>query len=91
MPRKHLRIIVSGLVQGVGYRAAALRKARDLGLAGTVRNSDDGGVVIEAEGSPADLEAMVQWCHRGPAMAQVSSVEIAEGDLTGQTAFDVIR
>ncbi len=86
---KHLDIRVQGLVQGVFFRVSAQRAARDLGLAGTVRNEADGSVRIEAEGEPAALEAFVAWCRRGPPRARVERVDAAEGPLRGHEGFEV--
>ncbi|MDE2971052.1 MAG: acylphosphatase [Acidobacteriota bacterium] len=52
------RYVVSGLVQGVGFRWTAQRVARSLDIAGTVRNLPDGTVEIEAHGGPEALESL---------------------------------
>lgn len=70
--RRHL--VVSGRVQGVGFRYATRREAARLGLRGWVRNTEDGRVEIVAEGPVADVDALQAWCHRGPAGARVTSV-----------------
>ena len=54
------RFRVSGRVQGVGFRMWTLRRARDLGLRGTVANERDGSVVVEAEGEPAALDRLAK-------------------------------
>ena len=72
------RIVVRGRVQGVAYRASTLRKARDLGLTGWVRNLPDGSVELEAQGDPAAIDALLAWCHQGPPMARVTAVEVDE-------------
>jgi acylphosphatase len=79
---KHLRI--TGLVQGVGYRAAFLRQAQSLGLAGWVRNRHDGSVEALVAGEAAGLERMTAWARRGPSAAQVDAVtveDVADGDV----------
>jgi acylphosphatase len=70
--RRH--ILISGHVQGVGFRWAAQREASRLGLRGWVRNTDDGRVEIVADGPAADVEALQSWCQRGPAGARVTNV-----------------
>ena len=82
-------LLVSGIVQGVGYRAFAERNARDLGLAGWVRNLDDGRVEIFVEGEPAQLEMYVQRCRRGPRSAEVSEVSSTSCAPHGAVAFTV--
>ena len=76
MPR--IRFLVSGDVQGVGFRAFALDRARGLGLAGWVRNRWDGKVEGEAEGPDVALAAFGRELRRGPVSAQVDSVQIHE-------------
>jgi acylphosphatase len=68
-------ILVSGLVQGVGFRWWAQATARRLGSAGWARNLPDGRVEVHAQGEPAAVAAMVAWLGRGPAGAEVSLVE----------------
>lgn len=72
------QILVSGRVQGVGYRAWVLKNAQEIGLAGWVRNLSDGRVEAEFEGAPEDVSRMIQRCLKGPMMAKVSGIEIAD-------------
>lgn len=74
-PVERLTALVSGDVQGVGYRAYARRHALDLGLAGTAENLDDGRVEVVAEGPRSELEHLLVFLRRGPAHAQVTGVE----------------
>jgi acylphosphatase len=73
---RRLRAVVSGRVQGVGFRASAEHEARRLGLAGWVRNQHDGGVELEAEGSEAALERLLAFLRQGPRMARVDAVDV---------------
>lgn len=73
-----VRIVVSGRVQGVGFRYAAITEARRLGLLGWARNVSDGTVEIVAEGDPDAVQALVAWCHSGPPSARVSGVRHAD-------------
>ena len=86
---KHLDVRVSGVVQGVWFRASTRDMARKLGIAGTVRNAPDGSVLIEAEGEPAGLERFLAWCRVGPPSAVVESVKVTEGALRGLEDFRV--
>jgi acylphosphatase len=70
--RRH--IVVSGRVQGVGFRYATQREASRLGLRGWVRNTDDGKVEIVVEGDLAAVDALQAWCQRGPSGARVTNV-----------------
>ncbi len=83
--RARVHVFVSGVVQGVAFRAYTVDEARRLGIAGWVRNLPDGRVETEAEGERAALEALVAWCRRGPPSAEVDEVEASwsafRGDL----------
>lgn len=72
--------LISGRVQGVGFRAAACDQARRLALAGWVRNRADGCVEVTARGAATDLAAFKAWLDQGPAMAQID--EVTEGTAT---------
>jgi acylphosphatase len=78
LPRVELRVI--GRVQGVFYRASTRTEAKRLGLRGWVRNEADGSVRLVAEGSREALDALVRWCHQGPAGARVDHVEATGSD-----------
>ena len=88
---KHLSIKVSGKVQGVYFRASAAEKATELGISGFVRNERDGSVYIEAEGEEENLSQLVVWCHQGPVRAQVSKVDVKEGNVQGFVRFEIER
>jgi len=88
---KHLNITVTGKVQGVYYRASTKAVADQLGIRGTVKNEPDGSVFIEAEGEPALLDMFLDWCKEGPDDAEVSSVEINEGELKNYRNFEVLK
>lgn len=70
-----LKLLISGRVQGVGYRYSTREQASALGLVGWVRNLPDGRVEAMVEGNRSQVEKMVQWFHSGPPMAQVEAVE----------------
>jgi acylphosphatase len=66
---------VTGRVQGVGYRWWARSLGSRLGLSGTVRNLDDGAVVVQARGEEAAVEALRRHLAQGPPLAHVAGVE----------------
>jgi len=74
------RLVVTGRVQGVGYRAWARETARSLGLRGWVRNMTDGTVEALAGGPEAKVQAFIAACRQGPAAAVVRSVEAVAAD-----------
>lgn len=75
---QRVKMRVTGLVQGVFYRASTQERARSLGLTGWVRNTADGAVEIEAQGPAAGVAELVAWCRRGPPAAQVRDVEVTD-------------
>jgi len=84
------QILVSGRVQGVGYRAFAARVARDHGLVGGVRNLDDGRVELDVEGTKTVIEAMLLALKAGPPAARVHTVETTWGQATDRfSSFSV--
>ena len=69
------RILVSGRVQGVGFRFSTQITAESLGITGWVRNLPDGRVEVHLEGDPRAVGEMVDWLQRGPAGAEVTFLE----------------
>ena len=72
-------LVITGRVQGVGFRFYMERKARETGVSGWVRNRSDGSVEAMIQGGPGAVEAMIAWSRRGPPSAVVAEVRIAEG------------
>lgn len=70
-----IRIVISGRVQGVGFRAWIERRARELGLSGWVRNRRDGTVEAVFHGPADSVKEMIGHCRRGPARASVEVLE----------------
>jgi acylphosphatase len=69
-----MHCVVSGRVQGVGFRAATRAEAARHGLTGWVRNTHDGDVELVASGGSTALEALLEWLRKGPPAAQVIDV-----------------
>ncbi len=89
---QRVELRVEGVVQGVYYRESTRREATRLGLVGWVRNTRDGAVELVAEGPPAALESLVQWCRRGPPAARVDALTRSDLAATGEfTEFHVQR
>ncbi|HAW49878.1 TPA: acylphosphatase [bacterium] len=83
-------ILVSGLVQGVFFRANTKDVARSLGLVGWVRNLKNGKVEVYAEGKEEDIKRLVEWCRRGPRGARVSDIKVEYGNTQdGLDRFEV--
>jgi acylphosphatase len=79
-----VRLLVSGRVQGVGFRFAALDEAEQLGVAGWVRNLASGEVEIVVEGREDRLRMLAAWAHLGPRAAHVSNVREEWTDFAGE-------
>jgi acylphosphatase len=85
-----VRFIVTGRVQGVGYRWFAVKAARALGLGGYVRNLEDGSVEVVANGDASAIEKLAAALARGPAAAEVRHLARSEvRDAEPLDRFDV--
>jgi len=80
---------VSGRVQGVLFRGTCAKEAQALGVVGWVRNTNDGGVEIVAEGDEEAVTRFVEWCHKGPPSAWVTHVEWEQELPEGLQTFTV--
>jgi len=89
--RTRARVLVSGKVQGVYYRATTRDTAEEHGVDGWVRNLRDGRVEAVFEGPEDAVAAMVEWCHEGSPAASVDGVEVEYGDPEGVDGFEVRR
>ena len=78
--RRTVRVIVTGRVQGVGFRAWTHHQAELHGVDGWVRNRRDGSVEAVFSGPPAMIEVLIKTCGRGPAGSQVAGVEVTPVD-----------
>ncbi|MFQ5465208.1 MAG: acylphosphatase [Thermodesulfobacteriota bacterium] len=76
MGKTRARLRISGIVQGVCFRAATVEVARDLGVKGWVRNNPDGTVEALVEGDEERVKKVIEWCHEGPPMARVDHVAV---------------
>jgi acylphosphatase len=81
------RLIVHGLVQGVGFRYWLARAARTRGLAGSAVNRADGAVEIVLEGETEAVESVLRLCHEGPRGAAVERVEVEDEQPEGLRGF----
>ncbi len=86
-PARTVRLRIAGRVQGVGYRAWAIRMAVSLALDGWVRNRSDGSVEALVTGARDAVATMIEACRQGPAGACITGVEISEGADDGSAGF----
>ncbi len=89
MERIRVHVWVSGIVQGVFYRASTAEAARSAGLDGWVRNLPDGRVEAVLEGPRDSVERVVDWMRTGPPRAVVESLEAIEEPVEGMAGFTV--
>jgi acylphosphatase len=71
-----VRILVTGHVQGVGYRQSARQQARKLGIEAKALNRPDGSVLLEAQGPREVVDQLVDWAKVGPVLAEVRDVTV---------------
>ncbi|AMW27529.1 MULTISPECIES: acylphosphatase [Arthrospira] len=86
--RAHL--LISGRVQGVGYRYYTRQVATQKGVNGWVKNLPDGRVEAVFEGSQAQVQTMIEWCHQGPPSAQPTQVKVEYQRAEGLYSFDIL-
>lgn len=88
---QRLRIRITGLVQGVWFRKYTREAALQHGLTGWVTNAPDGSVLIEAEGPPNALDALLAWCRHGSPTARVEDVQWTHTEIVGDKDFEIRR
>lgn len=81
---KGVHVYISGIVQGVFFRAETQHAAVGFSLNGWVRNMADGRVEALFEGEDTNIDKMIAWCHIGPPAARVEEVLTEEKPYTGE-------
>jgi len=84
-----IRALATGSVQGVGFREATRRRARELGVLGWVRNTEHGAVAVHAEGPPGAVEELIAFLREGPPGAAVSALAVEQAPVEGHEQFAV--
>ena len=85
------RVLLSGRVQGVGFRFFAERAAREAGVTGWVRNLPDGGVESVAEGDDLAVQTYLQRVRQGPPGSRVTATQVFEIELGRYRSFEITR
>ncbi|MFD1611719.1 acylphosphatase [Sphingomonas tabacisoli] len=86
---RSVRLLISGRVQGVGYRDWAQREAAALGLSGWVRNLRDGRVEAVASGDGGAVGIYLERVREGPHMARVDHVDVSPAEPISAAGFEV--
>lgn len=86
---RRVHVVVTGSVQGVGYRYTMRHVAQREGVAGWVRNLADGRVEAEIEGADAAVDAVLAWMAEGPPGGRVTGAQVTDRAATGAVGFDV--
>lgn len=82
--KKRVHVVISGKVQGVFYRDSTKQKAQQLSVNGWVRNLNDGRVEAVFEGDEQAIHDLIDWCYKGPRLAQVSDVDVRFLSVTNE-------
>ena len=92
MGKSRIHVVITGRVQGVGFRYSAFAEAVRLGLKGWVRNTYDNRVEGVFEGDDEIVNSMLNWCRSGPSMAHVTHVEVDKLPYKGEfESFRITR
>tara|TARA_Y100001970_G_C14250607_1_gene871538 strand:- start:313 stop:573 length:261 start_codon:yes stop_codon:yes gene_type:complete len=83
-------LIITGKVQGVGFRYFVKKEAEKLGISGYVKNEIDGSVFVVAEGNLNDLESLTKLCNLGSPHSVVKKVKIIKKQIENLEGFNVI-
>ena len=83
------RYLISGIVQGVGFRYFVVSAARDIGATGWTRNLDNGCVEVHANGTSRQLDDLEMRLRQGPPQAEVRSVEVREAPMIKLEGFHI--
>jgi acylphosphatase len=88
--QKRISLLITGKVQGVGYRYSVKLKAESMAIRGYVRNQPDGSVFVTVQGENTAVENFVKWCYKGPSAAFVSGVEKIPGSIEDFSEFKIL-
>ena len=88
-PKTARRFVVSGRVQGVGFRAFTQQVARSLGVSGWAQNLDNGDVEVHANGTPQQLDDFEARVRQGPRWGEVRAVTVLEVEVSDSSGFHI--
>ena len=87
--KKNVRVLISGRVQGVWFRASTKQKAEMLGVNGWVKNTNNGCVEAVFEGDAEIVDKIIEWCRSGPPLANVENVYVKTQDTADFNSFEI--
>jgi acylphosphatase len=88
---RRVHVIVTGDVQGVGYRYTMRIIANEVGVSGWVRNRRDGSVEAEIEGEAWQIDQVLAWMAGGPPGSRVDAARVTDAEPLGDPGFRVRR
>lgn len=86
-----VHVYISGFVQGIGFRQFLKNNARKLNIKGWVKNLPDGRVEAMFAGDQSNIKTMVEFCRKGPFLAEVKNVETEEIEDQEFEDFEIIK
>ena len=86
-----VHVIISGNVQGVGFRQYIKYQAKKLNIKGWVKNLPDGRVEAVLTGDTKSIEEMLEYCRKGPFLARVKNVDIENVEEAEYESFEIIK
>lgn len=89
--KKAVRLYLSGVVQGIFFRAFVKENAEKYNVKGFVRNLEDGRIEVFLEGDLESVDKMIELCQKGPKYSQIQGVEIKEEKLQDFREFKVLH
>lgn len=75
--KRRAHLTITGLVQGVSFRAGTVEEARRHGVSGWVKNNPNGAVEAVVEGEEEAVKLLIEWCRTGPPLARVEDVFVS--------------
>lgn len=88
-PKEHYDIYIKGRVQNVWFRSKARRLAGDLEVKGFIKYEGEDSLYAEVEGKSSAVQSFLEWCQRGPSLANVDSFEAQKSDPKGFSRFSI--
>ena len=85
---KHCHVIITGSVQGVGFRQFVCTKARTHHVTGRIWNNSDGSVEAILEGNSEHIQSLLNCCKQGPSLSSVEKVHVCTEHLIEKSCFD---